>query len=324
MRVLVLGGTGFIGRRTVERLVSRGDEVLVVHRGTTEPANWVACAHLHADRAGFADVAGRAVEFGPDAVLDCLAGTAADAEAVLPHLPDLPLVLLSSMDVYRAYEHFRAREEGEPVPMAEDAPLRVGRYPYRGAGIGEDDYEKLDVEPAYLARGGTVLRLGFVHGEHDPQRREEFVLRRVRAGRSRIPIGAGTLLLTRLYVNDAASAVLAALGNPAAAGEVFNVGEALSRTVHGWARQILAAAGSSAELVRVPDRLLPDDLRITAAAGQHMLASSAKATALLGWRPGDPVAAVARSVGWHLAHPPEDTGQSFAADAAALAAAAES
>jgi nucleoside-diphosphate-sugar epimerase len=38
VRVVVLGGTGFIGRRVVERLVSRGDDVLVVHRGVTEPS----------------------------------------------------------------------------------------------------------------------------------------------------------------------------------------------------------------------------------------------------------------------------------------------
>ncbi len=205
---------------------------------------------------------------------------------------------------------------------AEDAALRVGRYPYRGAGIGEDDYAKLDVEPADLARGGTVLRLGFVYGEHDPQRREEFVLRGVRAGRTRIPVGAGTLLMTRLYVHDAASAVLAALGNPAAAGEVFNIGEARSRTVHGWATQILAAAGGDAELVRAPDPSLPADLRITSAVAQHMLASSAKAAAVLGWSAGDPAAAVARSVQWHLAHPPEETEESFEADDIALAAAA--
>src|SRR5262245_4710663 len=32
MRVLVTGGTGFIGRRLVERLVARGDEVVVLSR----------------------------------------------------------------------------------------------------------------------------------------------------------------------------------------------------------------------------------------------------------------------------------------------------
>jgi len=322
VRVVVLGGTEFIGRRTVELLVSRGDDVLVVHRGVTEPAGWVDCAHLHADRAGFAGVAGHVAAFGPDAVVDSHALTAADVEAVLPHLPDTRLIVLSSMDVYRAYEHLRGRTEGEAVPLTEDAALRVGRYPYRGAGIGEDDYDKLHVEPPYLARGGTVLRLGFCYGEHDPQRREEFVLRRVRAGRQRIPFGAGTLLLSRLYVGDAASAVLATLGNPAAAGEVFNIAERRSRTVRGWAEQILAAAGSSAELVQVPDRLLPVDLRLTGAVGQHMLGSAEKAIAVLGWRPSsDPQETVGRSVAWHLAHPPNVVDSGFDDDDNVFAAA---
>ena len=75
--------------------------------------------------------------------------------------------------------------------------LAAQRYPYRGQGRDLDDYEKLDVEETYLQRGATILRLPMVHGEHDRQRREEFVLRRVRAGRRRIPFGAGTWLTCR-------------------------------------------------------------------------------------------------------------------------------
>ena len=69
---------------------------------------------------------------------------------------------------------------------------------------GHDDYDKLDVEPAYLAQGAAVLRLGAIYGARDPQRREEFILRRVGAGRKRIPVGAGTWLWTRGYVADLA------------------------------------------------------------------------------------------------------------------------
>ena len=36
MRVIVLGGTRFIGRATVEELVAAGHEVMVVHRGRLE------------------------------------------------------------------------------------------------------------------------------------------------------------------------------------------------------------------------------------------------------------------------------------------------
>lgn len=46
------------------------------------------------------------------------------------------------------------------------------------------------VEDIYLPRGVISLRLPMVFGERDYQRREEFMLRRVRAGRDCIPIGA--------------------------------------------------------------------------------------------------------------------------------------
>jgi hypothetical protein len=52
-----------------------------------------------------------------------------------------------------------------------------------------------------------------------------------------------------------------------------------------------------------------------------MEVGSAKARDLLGWEETDPHQAVARSVAWHLANPPEDASDDFAADDQALAAA---
>jgi nucleoside-diphosphate-sugar epimerase len=325
MRILVIGGTEFIGRRTVELLVERGDEVLVVHRGQTEPEP-VLGTHLHADRSAFATLSGEIRAFRPDAVLDAMAMTAADVEAVLPHLPEVPIVLLSSIDVSLAYEILLARGPARvPVPFDEEAPLRANRYPHRaGTTPGErgHDYDKLDVEPAYLARGAAVLRLGMVYGARDPQRREEFVLRRVRAGRTRIPVGPATLLLPRLYIDDAASSVLAALDRfDRASGQVFHVNEQATYPVGAWMRAILAVAGHEAELVRVPDDLLPADLALTGGIEQHLLASSAKATGLLGWHPTGLDEAIARSVRWHLANPPADPNTDLTADDEALAAA---
>jgi hypothetical protein len=85
-----------------------------------------------------------------------------------------------------------------------------------------DDYDKLDCEPLYLERGGSVLRLPFVIGPHDYQRREESVLRRVRAGRDRMPIGSGNLLASHVLARDVGTAAVAALG---VAAEVFVLSE---------------------------------------------------------------------------------------------------
>ena len=91
----------------------------------------------------------------------------------------------------------------------------------------------------------------------------------------------------------------------------------------GWARQILAAAGHDAELVAVPGDVLPPDMWPTAHHPQHLLADSGKARRLLGWQPAPAQAGLARSVGWHLANPPEDASTDFADDDQALAAAAQ-
>lgn len=320
MRILVIGGTEFIGRRTVDLLVERGDDVLVVHRGRTEPEP-VLGTHLHADRGGFAALGKQIARFAPQAVLDTMAMTAAGVEAVLPHLPEVPIVLLSSLDVYRAWEIALAGGPAEvPVPFDESGPVRVGRYQYRERsepGHWAYDYEKLDVEPPYLARGATVLRLGMVFGARDPQRREEFVLRRARAGRSRIPVGQAGALLPLVHIDDVATAVVAALDNPQE-GQIFNVASPSTHTVGGWMRAILAAAGHGAELVRVAEEALPDDLRITRAFEQQPLISSAKAVRVLGWRPGDLDEAIRTSVRWHLDNPPADPVQDFSADDEAL------
>jgi nucleoside-diphosphate-sugar epimerase len=327
MRLLVLGGTRFIGDRIVRAAQRRGDEVTIVHRGSTEPADGPAGdalaghgAHIHIDRVDFAAIAARVGALRPDAVIDTCAMSQADADSVLPHLPDVPIILLSSMDVYWAYELLLADEGGQPVPITEDADLRRGRYPLRGHIEGHDDYDKLHVEPAYLARGGTVLRLAAIYGELDPQRREEFILRRVRAGRKRIPVGAGTWLWTRAYVADVASAVLAALDAPAvAAGQVFNVGELATDTMREHAQRILRSAECDAELVTVPDEDVPADLAVTRSAAQHFLCDSGKLARTLGWQPADTELAVSRSVRWHLAHPPESADADFTPDDRALA-----
>jgi nucleoside-diphosphate-sugar epimerase len=160
-----------------------------------------------------------------------------------------------------------------------------------------------------------------VYGERDYQRREDPVLRRVRAGRAKIPVGAGTWLWTRGYVRDVAAGVRLALESEATVGEVLNLGESRTWSMLLWARHVLEATGSTAELVRVPDVLLPDDLEQLGSIAQHLLFDSAKARDLLGWEETDPHEAIRRSVAWHLAHPPEDASDDFSEDDRALAAA---
>jgi nucleoside-diphosphate-sugar epimerase len=325
MRILVFGGTRFIGRALVVELLSQGHAVAVFHRGMHEGELPPEVHHIHGDRAELTTQREEIARFAPGAIVDLSAMTAADAEAVGAALdPSIPAVVASSADVYRAFGSLHEGVVTDAVPLREDAPLRTEPPPDRVAmdGWAYDParYEKLDVERIYLQRGATICRLPVVYGEHDYKRREEFVLARVRAGRDRIPVGPGTLLLSRGYAPEIARGLRLAVERASGGGdgEIFNLAERETATVGLWAEEILAAAGHEAELIRVPEERLPDDLGFTAEFPQPLLMDSSKAERELGWAHTPWRECAAKSVQWHLAHPLQES-RDFDADDAALA-----
>jgi nucleoside-diphosphate-sugar epimerase len=132
-----------------------------------------------------------------------------------------------------------------------------------------------------------------------------------------MPIGSGTLLASHVAVGDVGTATVAALG---VSNDVFVLAEHPTPTTRQWVEAIIDAAGSSMELVTVPDDKLPEDLGLTGTHQQHLLVSPAKAMRELAWTPTPWRDAVRTSVAWHLDHPPpsSEDGDDFSADLAAL------
>lgn len=326
MRVVVLGGTRFIGRAIVAELVAAGHDVLLVHRGQHEPAGLPDVPHLHARRCNLLAHTDDLRRFQPDGVVDVSAMTRADAETALAALPAGPrLVVVSSMDVYRAFSSVWAGVVTDAVPLTEASPARDGPPPDRavpmdGYAYDPAEQDKVDVEAAYLSRGAAVCRLPMVYGPHDFKHREAFVLRRIAAGRTQLPVGTGGLLWSRGYAPELARGIRLALERPDAAGEVLNLCEASCATVRLWIEQIAAAAAHALELVRVADAVLPVDLDITADVAQPLLVSPAKADRVLGWVHRDPADCVRESVACHLRNSSYSDAD-FAADDQALATA---
>src|SRR5690606_39201666 len=105
-----------------------------------------------------------------DIVVHMVAMGEADARAAVSAFAGRTnrFVLISSCDVYRAYGRLTKAEPGppEPVPLAENAPLRSVLYPYRGMeaqlGAFAHDYDKVLAEAAVQGSEGpdwTILRL---------------------------------------------------------------------------------------------------------------------------------------------------------------------
>ncbi len=334
MRVLVLGGTAFIGAAVVRRLVERGQEVAVFHRGESEAELPASVRHVHGERERLAEFEDALRGFAPDGAIDMRAMTEAEARTALTVLGTLVsrAVLVSSVDVYRAYGRLHGSEPGppEPAPFAEDAPLREKLYPYRGQGRGAmyEDYDKIPVERLYLDGSrvaSTVTRLPAVYGPGDRQHRLWPWLRRMDDGRAAIPIEASMARLRwhQSYVEDIAGGIVLALESDAAIRRVYNVATSEALPLAEWVRAVGRVAGWSGEVVIVPDGSLGAAAAMRVGTPQDMAADTRRIRAELGYRElVDFEEGLRRTIGWERAHPPvPDNPPDYAAEDAALAAA---
>jgi nucleoside-diphosphate-sugar epimerase len=268
MRILLLGGTGFIGSRVVEPLLRAGHEVAVVHRGQHPvPSGSVS---LLADRRESGSLTVALGTFNPEALIDLIAYTVADVDQVLPALPGQlhRLTLISSGDVYAAYGAFLGQEPPAPSagPAPESGALRRGRYPYRNQAPFPDDvlhdYDKILVEERYRDRSPvpvTTLRLPMVYGPGDPHYRVAAEITRLRnapRGVLELHPDEAAWRCTRGYADDVAAAIALATTHSKALGRTYNVGEPDALTTREWLAAI-ARAIESPTIIRESPTAVP-------------------------------------------------------------------
>jgi len=296
VRVLVIGGTGFIGAPVARVLHDSGHEVAVFHRGLTDAELPPVVQRIVGDRGQFADSLPQLLAFAPHSVVDMTPMGAQDAHATLSMVAQLDatairLVAVSSMDVYLTYGRLIGTEPGpllDPL-LSEDSPLRDVHFPYRGQGRDLDHYEKILVERAVMSDpsiDGVVLRLPMVYGPWDRQHRILDDLRRMDDDRPAIllPDSLADWRVARAYVDDCAHAIALAATHPAASGRIYHVAEADALSQEEWVEAIAAAAGWSGEIVRVPDSELPEAWRVPIDTRHSWQADSARVRSELGYR----------------------------------------
>lgn len=177
MRILVVGGTSFVGRGIVEHLLDRGHDVTLFNRGKTNADLFPDAEHVTGDRnADLSALQGRSF----DATVDVCAYVPAQVRSLLETLGDNAghYTFISTISVY-----------GRDVPDSgfdESAPLLE---PAWDDELTMDKYGELKVACEQVARelAGDrllVIRPGYVLGPHDPTHRFTYWVERVAEGRS--------------------------------------------------------------------------------------------------------------------------------------------
>lgn len=322
MRVLLIGGSGFIGSHVQRTLAAAGHELIVFHRGTHPVRNHRAREVL-GDRCRLRQHAHTLRAVRPDVVIDCVLSSGTQARELMNVFRGATsrIVALSSCDVYRASGITHGLEEGplEPLPLTETSALRSRLQTYPPAQIHllqqifgwlDDEYDKIPVEREILGDAelpGTVLRLPMVYGPGDPLHRFHPIVKRIVDRRGTIVLSNAMAgwRATKGYVEDVAVAIALAATSDRAAGAVFNAGEPDTLTELEWAEAIATAMGWQGRFVLVDDEHAPAHLRARGNTAQHWVVATTRLRETLAFR--EVVSrddAVRRTVEWERANPP--------------------
>ncbi len=202
MKLLVIGGTRFVGRAFVEQAVRHGHDVAVFHRSVSEPEDFPSVEHLHGDRDGdLGLLRGRSW----DAVLDTCAyipRAVREASAVLQDFAG-HYTLVSTLSVH---------QDDMPAGSTERAATHRSPFPQTEM-VTEETYGPLKMACEHEATGAfgnrcLIIRPGYIVGPHDPSDRFTFYLRRAAGGGEMAAPGPPDAPLQVIDVRDLAAFML--------------------------------------------------------------------------------------------------------------------
>lgn len=251
-RVLLLGGSGLLGRHAAHALVRAGHDVTVLsrgRRGLPEGARTIA-----ADRRDPAALAAALRGGTYDFAVDFLVYDAADVDAVLGSAGARlgRYVLVSSGQVYLVAQARRppSREADAAIPLMPEPPAGTRDHGEWAYGVGKRAAEARLAAHAG-ARGGAdlVLRLPVVQGAGDATRRLWAYLQRLLDGGPLLLPGGGGHRVRFVWAEDVARVLVALAGGLAPPGRTYNLAQPDEPTLEGLLREAAAILGREARLV---------------------------------------------------------------------------
>ena len=272
MRILMMGGTRFIGVYLTKILVAQGHEVVLFNRGK-KPAPVEGIQQIHGDRTDASQLKEKLSSEKFDAIFDNNGRELSDTQPLADIFKGQVkhFVYMSSAGVYL---------KSDQLPHIEgDATDPKSRH------LGKYETE------TYLKDAGlpwTSIRPTYIYGPQNYNDLEAWFFDRIVRDRP-IPIPGNGMHITQLgHCQDLAKAMAAVLGNEKAIGQIYNVSGDRYVTFDGLARACAAAAGKSSDVKIVhydPKKFDFGKRKAFPMRVQHFFASVNKAMSELNWQP---------------------------------------
>ncbi|MEH2328019.1 NAD-dependent epimerase/dehydratase family protein [Nostoc sp.] len=274
MRILIMGGTRFIGVYLTQLLVEQGHEVVLFNRGNRPAPSLQGVGQIIGDRTDATQLKAKLSQENFDVIFDNNGRELTDTQPLAEIFQDRVqhFVYMSSAGVYL---------KSDQLPHIEgDAVDPKSRHK------GKHETE------AYLTQLGlpfTSIRPTYIYGPRNYNELEGWFFDRIVRDRP-IPIPGNGLHITQLgHVLDLAQALTKVLGNEQAIGQIYNISGDRFVTFDGLARASAIAAGKSPDAVKIvhydPKKFDFGKRKAFPMRVQHFFASVNKAQTELNWHP---------------------------------------
>jgi UDP-glucose 4-epimerase len=273
MRILIMGGTRFIGVYLTKILVEQGHEVVLFNRGK-KPAPVEGIQQIHGDRTDASQLKDKLSQEQFDAIFDNNGRELSDTQPLAEIFKDRVkhFVYMSSAGVYLKSDQL-PHIEGDPVDP-------------KSRHKGKHETE------AYLEQLGlpwTSIRPTYIYGPQNYNDLEAWFFDRIVRDRP-IPIPGNGMHITQFgHCQDLARAMSQVLGNERAIGQIYNVSGDRYVTFDGLARACVEAAGKSPDSIKIvhydPKKFDFGKRKAFPMRVQHFFADVNKAMTQLNWQP---------------------------------------
>ncbi|MBW4643627.1 MAG: NAD-dependent epimerase/dehydratase family protein [Goleter apudmare HA4340-LM2] len=274
MRILIMGGTRFIGVYLTQLLVEQGHKVVLFNRGNRSVPSLQGVGQIIGDRTDVTQLKAKLSQENFDVIFDNNGRELTDTQPLAEIFSGRVqhFVYMSSAGVYLKTDQL-PHVEGDTV----DPKSR-----HRG---------KHETE-TYLSQSGlpfTSIRPTYIYGPLNYNDLESWFFDRIVRDRP-IPIPGNGLHITQLgHVKDLAQAMSQVIGNQQAVGKIYNISGDRFVTFDGLARACIQASGKSPDAVKIvhydPKKFDFGKRKAFPLRVQHFFASVHQATTELGWKP---------------------------------------
>ncbi|MDJ0657865.1 MAG: NAD-dependent epimerase/dehydratase family protein [Crocosphaera sp.] len=273
MRILIMGGTRFIGVYLTKELVKQGHEVVLFNRGN-KPAPVEGITEIHGDRKDANQLKEKLASENFDAIFDNNGRELSDTQPLVEIFNNKVqhFVYVSSAGVYLKSDQMPHIEEDKVDPNSR----------HKG---------KFETE-SYLEKSGipwTSIRPTYIYGPQNYNDLEAWFFDRIVRNRP-IPIPGNGLHFTQFgHIQDLVKGMTAVLGNETAIRQIYNISGERYVTFDGLAKACAVAAGKSLDDLNIvhyePKEFDFGKKKAFPLRMQHFFADIHKALRELNWQP---------------------------------------